>query len=86
MELIGAVIRISLFVATTSLFSIILLAYLRSRSRKMLLIAVGFGVFFLHALITMPELVNENYHLLFDENVHLFFHVIGLIFILLGLK
>ena len=72
----------ALVFATTILFGIVFLAYLRSRTRKMLLLATGFGTFFVHALITLPELFSEAYML--DENVHLLFHLIGLIFILLA--
>jgi len=84
MEMFDVVVRIALVVATTVLFGIVFLAYLRSRSRKMLLISVGFGIFFVHALITVPELFSEAYHIALDENAHLLFHLIGLIFILLG--
>lgn len=85
MEIIDVVVRIGLVVATTVLFGIVFLAYLRSRNRKMLLITAGFGTFFVHALITVPELFSEAYPIALDENMHLLFHLIGLIFILLGI-
>jgi hypothetical protein len=85
MEIIDFVVRIGLVAATTVIFAIVLLAYLRLKNRKMLLITIGFAVFFVHALITVPELVNETYAVALDEDWHLFFHLIGLIFILLGI-
>jgi hypothetical protein len=50
-----------------------------------LFILVGFGVFFLHAIIALPELVNDAYAIVLEENWHLLIHLIGLIFILLGI-
>lgn len=84
LEIIDIVVRVGLMAATTLLFGIVLLAYLRLRSRKMLLISVGFGVFFVHALITIPELFSDAYRLVLDENMHLLIHFVALIFILLG--
>jgi len=85
MEIVDLAVRIALVVATTVLFGIIFLAYLRARNRKMLLISIGFGIFFVHALITIPELFNEAYKIALGENAHLLFHLIGLIFILAGI-
>jgi len=84
MDIIDFIVRIALVVATTVLFGMVFLAYLRSRSRKMLLISVGFGVFFVHALIAVPEIFTSA-SISLDENGHLLFHLIGLVFILLGI-
>ena len=83
---VNVAVRIGFLVATTTLFVIILLAYLRARSRKMLLITIGFGVFFIHGLITMPEIFSPDYHhvLIGGDIFHLLFDMTGLIFILLG--
>ena len=78
-------VRVGLVVATTILFAIVSLAYLRLRNSKMLLISVGFGVFFVHALITLPELINDAYAIALNEEFHLLIPLIGLIFILLGI-
>jgi len=51
----------------------------------MLLITIGFGIFFAHALITVPELFNEAYAVVMTENVHFLYNLIGLVFILLGI-
>lgn len=83
-ELLDVVIRIGLVMATAVLFSIIFAAYLRLRNRKLLLISVGFGVFFVHAIITIPELFFSNGYMI-DENTHLLTHLVGLFFILLGI-
>jgi hypothetical protein len=83
--ILEAAIRIVLTLATTFLFGIVFLAYLRLRSRKMLLISVGFGVFLFHAVITLPELINEAYAIMLTEDMHLFIHLVGLIFIILGI-
>jgi hypothetical protein len=83
--ILEVVVRLGLVAATTFLFGIVLLTYLRLKSRKMLLILIGFGIFFAHALITIPELVNDAYAIALNENMHLLIHLIGLIFLLLGI-
>jgi hypothetical protein len=83
--LLDVVVRVGLVLATAFLFGIVALAYRRMKSRKMLFILVGFGVFFLHAIIALPELVNDAYAIVLEENWHLLIHLIGLIFILLGI-
>jgi hypothetical protein len=82
--LIDVVVRVGLVIATTVLFSIIFAAYLRLRNRKLLLISVGFGVFFVHAIITIPELFFGIGYMI-DENTHLLIHLVGLFFILIGI-
>ena len=54
MDPIDIIIRIILTVATAFLFSIVFAAYLRLRNRKLLLISIGFGIFFAHALGNNP--------------------------------
>ena len=83
-ELLDVVIRIGLVIATSVLFSIIFAAYLRIRNRKLLLISVGFGVFFVHAILTIPELFFGIGYMI-DENTHLVIHLVGLFFILMGI-
>jgi len=82
--LIDVVVRVGLVIATTVLFSIIFAAYLRLRNRKLLFISVGFGVFFVHAIITIPELFFGIGYMI-DENTHLLIHLVGLFFILIGI-
>ncbi|MGD0979445.1 MAG: hypothetical protein ABR962_09935 [Candidatus Bathyarchaeia archaeon] len=78
------VVRIGLVLSTGFLFGIFL-TYHRLKNLKMLLITVGFGIFFVHALITVPELFNEAYAVVMTENVHFLYNLIGLVFILLGI-
>lgn len=79
------VVRVGLVVATTFLFGIVFLAYLRLKSRKMLFISAGFGVLVVYALVALPELFNDAYAITFDENMHLLIHLIALLFIMLGI-
>jgi hypothetical protein len=83
--ILDVIVRVALVLATAFLFGIVALTYLRLRNRKMLLIFIGFAIFFVHALIALPELVNETYHIALDENMHLLIHLIGLVFIMLGI-
>ena len=79
------VLRFALTVATGFLFGIVFLSYWRTRTAKMLLISVGFAIFFVHALITIPELFSDAYQIAMSENSHLLLHLIALLFILLGI-
>lgn len=76
-------LRIGIVLATSIIFGIVFLTYLRFRNRKMLLISAGFGTHVLYALITLPEIYNQGIHI--DENLHLLIHLIALVFILLGI-
>lgn len=82
---LDVIVRLGLTLATAFLFAIVFSAYVRLRNRKMLLISVGFGIFFVHALITIPELISDAFQIALNENVHLLFHLIALVFILLGI-
>lgn len=84
-EVLNVIIRVLLVLATSFLFGIVFLAYLRIRSKKMLFILIGFGIFFAHALIYIPELFVEDFRLVLTENLHLLIHLIALIFIALGM-
>ena len=83
--ILDVVVRVGLVVATTVLFLLVVSTYWRMKNLKMLLIGVGFGIFWVHALISLPELINEAYHIALDENMHLLIPLVGLIFILLGI-
>jgi hypothetical protein len=84
MVILDIVVRMALIFATATLFIIVLLAYLRLRSRKILFITIGFGMIFLNALILMPELFSQDIDMLISQNLHLFIILIGSIFILFG--
>lgn len=81
-EMLDLVIRVLLVLATAFLFGIVFVAYFRVRNRKLLLISVGFFIFFVHSLITIPELF---YNFALDENLHLLIHLVALGFILVGI-
>jgi len=80
-ELLDLVVRVGLVLATTFLFGIVFLTYLRVRNRKLLFLSAGFGVFFIHAVITIPELF---YNFVINENTHLIIHLVALTIILFG--
>ena len=80
-ELTNLLVRLALVVATALLFTIVFAAYLRLRNRKLLFISIGFGIFFAHGLITIPELF---LHFMITEDMHLLIHLIALAFILFG--
>ena len=80
-ELLDLVVRVGLVLATTFLFGIVFLTYLRVRNRKLLFLSAGFGVFFVHAVITIPELF---YNFVINENTHLIIHLVALTIILFG--
>jgi hypothetical protein len=83
-DIFDIIVRVGLAAATTVLFFLVASAYRRLKSTKMLLITTGFGVFWFHALVTLPELFNEAYDTELNESVHLLLVLIGLIFILIG--
>lgn len=83
--ILDVILRIGLTLATGFLFGIVFLSYWRTRTSKMLLISAGFAVFFVHALITVPELFSDAYMVAMSENLHLFVYLIALVFILLGI-
>ncbi len=80
-EIADLIIRVGLVIATAFLFAIIFSAYLRLRNRKLLFISLGFGIFFAHGLITIPELFMN---FMITEDMHLLIHLIALSFILFG--
>jgi len=82
-EFLDIAIRIVLVVATAFLFALVLAAYLRLKNRKLLFISIGFGIFFIHALIYIPEVLTPGF--LLNENAHLLIHLIALIFIVVGI-
>ncbi len=84
-EILDVVLRVGLTLATSFLFGIMFLAYRRTRTRRMLFVAAGFAVFFVHALITLPELFSDAYLVAMSENVHLLIHLIALVLVALGI-
>ena len=83
--IIDIVLRMGFVLATSFLFGVMFLGYWRTRTRKMLFITAGFAVFFVHALITVPELFSDAYMIVMSENVHLFIHLVALVLIAIGI-
>ena len=79
--LVDVAVRLALAAGTAVLFTVVFLAYLRVRSRKLLFISTGFGIFFAQAVFGIPELFLG---LQVDENIHLFLHFVVLLFVLVG--
>jgi hypothetical protein len=77
-------ISVGLIAATSFLFIIVLLAYIRMRNTKMLFFSLGFGTFFVGAILHLPEIFIEEYSLMLSENILLLFQLIGLVFITIG--
>ena len=83
--MVDVLLRISLVLATGFLTAIILLAFIRVKSTRLLFIASGFAVFFIHALLYMPELMLQKYTLQFTDNLHIAFNLIALLLITIGI-
>jgi predicted transporter len=83
--ILDIILRVGLTLATSFLFGIMFLGYWRTRTRKMLFVTAGFAVFFVHALITVPELFSDTYQIAMSENVHLLIHLIALVLIAIGI-
>ena len=82
--MIEMAIGIGLIATTTLLFAIVLLAYLRIRTTRMLFVTLGFGTFFIAAILHIPKILSEQYSFMMPENVFLLFQLVGLIFIVIG--
>lgn len=80
---IDIIVRVGLTLATSMLFGIVFLAYLRTRTRRLLFFSVGFGIFVGHAVVALPELFGDAYQI--NENLHFLIHLIALLFILVGI-
>jgi hypothetical protein len=83
--MIEMIISVGLIVATSFLFFIVVLAYFRMRNTKMLFFSLGFGTFFVGAILHLPEIFIEQYNLMLSENVLLLFQLVGLLFIAIGI-
>jgi hypothetical protein len=81
---IAAVARIAFVIVTTVIFSVALLSYSRLRTKKMLILAIGFGLFFVHGVISIPELFISGYNRDFTDSLHILIDSIALAFILFG--
>lgn len=83
--MVEMVVSVGLIAATSFLFVIVLLAYIRIRNTRMLFFSLGFGTFFIGALLHLPEILIEEYDHMLPENVLLLFQLLGLLFITIGI-
>ena len=83
--MLDAALRIALVIATAFLFGIILLAYLRVKTTKLLFISAGFAVFFLHSLLYMPQIMLQSITIQLTDNTHIAFNLIALVLITIGI-
>jgi hypothetical protein len=82
--MIEMVIGVGLIATTSVLFAIVLLTYLRMRNTRMLFITLGFGTFFIGAILHLPQIFIQEYNLMITENIMLLFQLVGLLFIAIG--
>jgi hypothetical protein len=47
--------------------------------------SIGFGIFFVNALIHIPELFFEEYKIMLTKNMYLLIYLVGSIFIATGI-
>ena len=82
--LFAVVARLAFIVVATVIFAIALLTYIRFRNRKTLLQTVGFGLFFIHGLSTIPELFIASYDNVYTDSAHLLIDAVALLIILIA--
>lgn len=71
-------------IITTLVFAFSFVSFLRFRNQKTLLLALGFGLFFVHGLISIPEMLYHTYNFEFTDSSHLLIDGVALLFILIG--
>jgi hypothetical protein len=84
LPIIAYVARIAFVVVTTVTFVIALLAFLRLRNKKTALLMAGFGLFFAHGLLSIPELLSSPYNIDFTDSWHLLLDTVAILLILVG--
>ncbi len=77
--------RIIFVVVTTVVFGFAVLTFSRLRNKKTLLLTLGFGLFFVHGLISIPEIFSRVYNFEFTDSIHLLIDAAALLLILLGI-
>ena len=82
--MIEMVIGVGLVAATSVLFGVVLMAYLRMRNSRLLFVALGFGSFFVGAILYLVEILIPDLGLMITTNVIMIFQLVGLIFIAVG--
>lgn len=76
--------RIIFIIVTTVVFTFSLLTFSRLRNKKTLFLTLGFGLFFVHGLISIPEIFSHTYNFEFTDSLHLLIDAVALLLILSG--
>ncbi len=84
LPIIAYIARTAFVVVTTVTFAIALLAFSRVRKQKTALLAAGFGLFFVHGLLSIPELFSPSYNIDFTDSWHLLLDAFAILLILVG--
>jgi hypothetical protein len=69
---------------TTVAFGIALLSFSRVQNKKTVFITAGFGLFFAHGIISIPELFYRHYNIEFTDSWHLLLDAIAILLIVIG--
>lgn len=77
--------RIIFIIVTTVVFAFSLLTFSRLRNKKTTLLTLGFGVFFIHGLISIPEIFIHTFNFEFTDSIHLLIDAVALLLILIGI-
>ncbi len=78
------VARVVFIIVATVVFAFSLLGFWRFRNKKTALLTLGFGLFFVHGLVSIPEILIRTYNLQFTDSSHLLIDAIALLLILFG--
>ncbi len=82
--LIDIISRVVFLIITTVIFAIALLTYKRLRNKKTQLLTIGFGLFFIHGVLSIPELFYNTFNIEFTDSLHLMIDAVALLIILIG--
>jgi hypothetical protein len=84
LTIMAYIARVAFVAISTITFSIALLAFSRHRNQKSAILTAGFGLFFVHGLISIPELFNPIYNIEFTDSWHLMLDALAILLILVG--
>jgi hypothetical protein len=77
--------RLLFLIITTIVFFISISSYIRFRRKKNLLLTAGFGLFFIHAVIAIPEIFNQTYNSELTDSIHILMDGAALVLVLAGI-
>lgn len=76
--------RVVFIVVATVVFAFSLVTFFRFINKKTALLTLGFGLFFVHGLIAIPEILISTYNLQLTDSIHLLIDAVALLLILFG--